>query len=195
MLVMTSDEKARIMREPLVAYTIIFFICLFGAYITFGILSSTGFVKDERIQLGGAAAGFFAFFTLVSWRYSSEMKKVRESEASREKRDLEGKTLTPRLAVIFKENTDTRDNVRLNLSKCCYRLTRYEGEKMIEDKRDIPIKPIPNKGVMGGYYIRLPIEIQKDMRIDFTLTQQNGEDSRKWKGIWDPGEYILEVTP
>ena len=189
---MTSDEKARIMREPLVAYTIIFFICLLGAYITFGILSSTGFVKDERMQLGGAAAGFFAFFILVSWLYSSEMKKVREAEASREERDLEGRTLKPRLAVIFKENSDTRDNVRLNLSKCCYRLTRYEGAKMIEDKRDIPIEPILNRGV-GGYYIRLPIEIQKDMRIDFTLTQED-EDSKKWTGTWDPGEYILEVT-
>ena len=189
---MTSDEKARIMREPLVAYTIIFFICLLGAYITFGILSSTGFVKDERMQLGGAAAGFFAFFTLVSWRYSSEMKKVREAEASREERDLEGKTLTPRLAVIFKKNSDTRDNVRLNLSKCCYRLTRYEGAKMIEDKRDIPIEPISNRGV-GGYYIRLPIEIQKDMRINFTLTQED-EGGKKWTGTWDPGEYILEVT-
>jgi hypothetical protein len=195
MLAMTSDEKVRIIRDPLVAYTIIFFLCLFGAYITFGILSSTGFVKDERIQLGGAAAGFFAFFTLVSWRYSSEMKKVREAEASRDKRDLEGKTLTPRLSVIFKENSNRSDNVQLNLSECCYRLRRYEGVKKVEHEPDIPIEPIRNNGELGGYYIKLPIEIQKDMLIDFTLSQQNGEDGRKWKGIWDPGEYILEVTP
>lgn len=70
--------------DPLWVIIIFSLISLFVAYITFGILQSTGVVKDERIQLGGAAAGFYAVFILFHLLYSSQMEKktTRETEDS-----------------------------------------------------------------------------------------------------------------
>lgn len=46
------------------------------AYVTFGILQSTGTIKDEKIQLTGAAAGFIVIFLVSSNFYKSQMEKI-----------------------------------------------------------------------------------------------------------------------
>ncbi|MEM6796647.1 MAG: hypothetical protein AAF725_21930, partial [Acidobacteriota bacterium] len=47
---------------PIVSFTVIFSLSLAAAWLFYGILESTGAVKNEAVELGGAAAGFLAFF-------------------------------------------------------------------------------------------------------------------------------------
>ena len=50
----------------------IFLVSLIGAYVTFGLLESTGAIKDEKIQLGGAVAGFVILFYMLSNFYKTQ---------------------------------------------------------------------------------------------------------------------------
>jgi len=186
--------------HPLWAYIAISLLSLLVAYITFGILDSTGFIDDERIQLGGAAAGFIVIFMVVSRRYSSEMEKIRrerremleaEEKKRREMLELGEKGIKPRVTLTFKKNGKKIDNVQLNRSKCFYQIKRYEGEKVVGGEKDI-VEVMNDHGEGGGYYIKLPIYMTNDMRIDLILTQIDGN---KWEGTLDPEEYIVGAEP
>lgn len=71
--------------NPLWAYTIIFLVSLFGAYITFGLLQSTGTIEDDNIKLGGSIAGFLFIFVVFARLYSSDLNKLRAIELKRKK--------------------------------------------------------------------------------------------------------------
>jgi len=60
------------MNGPLLSSIVIFFVSLIGAYVTFGLLESTGAIKDEKIQLGGTIVGFVVIFYMLSSFYKTQ---------------------------------------------------------------------------------------------------------------------------
>lgn len=142
--------------HPLLAYTIIFLVSLFGAYIAFGILESTGTVKDERVQLGGAVAGFFIIFIAFSKIYGSEMDKIRKYE----------------VGMVFNLSFPDKDAPSVN----------FENEKngtyeIICDDQTIKkddLKLTFNQP--SGYIWKPPIQINPDSTIQLNLVEDDGKE-------------------
>ena len=74
--------------HPLYTSVIIFVVSLMGAFVTFGILESSGVVQDEKIQLGGSVAGFIAIFVVFSKFYGSQLDKIRDEDINKLKAEL-----------------------------------------------------------------------------------------------------------
>ena len=79
-----------------------------GAFVTFGILESSGVVQDERIQLSGSVAGFFAIFFVFSNFYKTQMKIVRDEKVRKlaEELDKEKEREKKPLHIVLKFNQD-----------------------------------------------------------------------------------------
>lgn len=94
--------------HPLYTSVIIFIFSLMGAFVTFGILESSGVVQDERIQLGGSVAGFIAIFFAFSRFYNSQMEKVRDEKLRKLAEELkkEKEMGKKSLHIVLKFNQD-----------------------------------------------------------------------------------------
>lgn len=76
--------------HPLISITIIVFLSLLAAGVLFGVLSSTGIVKNRYAEFGGAAAGFFAtMYLLHRWYDSMEKRYTDTSGLAEQIRKLE----------------------------------------------------------------------------------------------------------
>jgi len=159
--------------DPLWVIIIISLISLFVAYITFGILQSTGVAKDERIQLGGAAAGFVAVFALINYAYNLQMDKKRKTE--KEIRIEE---------IRIKEQNDTESMYRINFLFP----DGYEANFMQESVNG-KYKILENGKLIGSGDVSLRLEhewiwkppkirIKQDYSIELELEDDN---HKKWK--------------
>jgi len=73
--------------HPIIALSIIVILSLLTAAVLFGVLSSTGVFKNQYVQFGGAAAGFFvAWYGFSQWY--SRMEKERSATTSSERDKL-----------------------------------------------------------------------------------------------------------
>ena len=71
--------------HPLVSLSVIVVLSLTIAIVLFGVLSSTGIVKNRNVEFGGAAAGFFASLYLIQKWY------VKMEALASENAELRGK--------------------------------------------------------------------------------------------------------
>ena len=75
---------------PLACMTVIVLLSLFVAYVLFGILSSTGIIKNDYVEFGGAAAGFFAtLYLLRRWYKEMGASERKIEELQEENRELQ----------------------------------------------------------------------------------------------------------
>lgn len=157
------------MREihPLLAYTIIFLISLFGAYISFDILNSTATVEYKPIQLGGAVAGFFVIFIAFSKTYSSEMEKIR-SQA-----DFLFSLVFPEEDVLS-VNFNKKENGTYEI--------RYRDQVIKKDTLMLEFKP------PGGWIWNPPVKIPPDSTIVLELVEDDGKN-------WIVKETIQPTIP
>jgi len=140
--------------HPLYAGATIFLISLLAAYITFGLLQSTGAVKDEKIQLGGAAAGFIIIFVVFSRFYSSQMDKLLQT-------DIQFNLFPAEQAL----------NVKFDWEKIgIYKIINKDEE--IIKKGDIRLEIQP-----GGLVWKPPAKIAPDYTIIMDLVEKDG---KKW---------------
>jgi hypothetical protein len=144
------------MREihPLFAGTTIFLISLFAAFITFGLLKSTGAITDEKIQLGGAAAGFIIIFVVFSRFYSSQMDKLFQT-------DIQFNLFPAEQAL----------NVKFDWEKSgTYKIINKNEETIKKGDVRLEIQP-------GGLVWKPPARIAADYMIIINLVEKDG---KKW---------------
>ena len=79
-------------ENPLLALSVLVVLSLVVAYILFGVLQSTGLVKNDYAEFGGAAAGFLATLYLLHKWYSK--MRARENQALRSELETLKRTLT-----------------------------------------------------------------------------------------------------
>lgn len=142
--------------NPLLAYTCIFLVSLAGAYVTFGILESTATIKNEAVQLGGAAAGFIVIFSIFSKKYSAEMEKIRSQTNFL-------------FSLVFPEEEILSINFN-NKENGTYEIISKDqinksGPLMLEFKPP------------GGWIWKPPVKIQPDSTIVLDLVEDDGD---KW---------------
>jgi|GEM_PF-5893710 len=94
----TPDKIRRI--HPLLALTVLCFLALSAAYVLFGALSSSGIVKNQYVEFGGAAAGFFvALILLQRWYRAMESKHVSITQLQHENEELRKRAHLPQFTV------------------------------------------------------------------------------------------------
>jgi len=124
--------------DPLWAIIIISSISLLVAYITFGMLQSTGAFNNEKIQLGGAAAGFFAVFLLIHKSYSSQLDKSRADGVKKLEKELdeEKKKGKKPLTVNLKFDLPTEEAKDIQFKDCILEIFD-ENDQIIDLRKNI----------------------------------------------------------
>ena len=130
----------------------IFIVSLIGAYVTFGLLESSGAIKDEKIQLGGAAAGFVVLFYMLSSFYKTQNVE-----------DLQ-------FVFEFPEEHIPNFNEKINGK---WELL-YDGKRV--DGGDILLEKI----LLGGYAWTPPVKIEPKHSIFMELVEDN--NGTRWVG-------------
>jgi hypothetical protein len=84
-LILEDRPMANKAINPLIVLSVLVFLSLVVAIILFGVLKSTGFVKSDYAEFGGAAAGFIATLYLLNKWYG----KMNEQEYNSMKNELD----------------------------------------------------------------------------------------------------------
>lgn len=149
--------------DPLWAIIIISSISLLVAYITFGMLQSTGAFKDEKIQLGGAAAGFFAVFILIQKSYSSQLDKSRaDVEKKLEKELEEEKKKRKPLTVLLKFDPPIEEVRDIKFKDCILEVIDEKSKIISRDNISL------TEGGEGAWYFQVrDIEEEWRARLKF----------------------------
>jgi len=173
-------KECIIIREihPLWVGLIIFLVSLFGAWITFGLLESTGTVEDERIKLGGAVAGFIVILLLFFRSYHQLME-----ESLKFKLVEESSKLDIGFKLMFPEEDES--NVKFTKDVHGSYVIKNGNMKIYKGKLVLEFKDF------GGYSWKPPVKIAPNWQITLTLKD---DDGKKWKVIERPVQGTIPLT-
>lgn len=168
--------------DPLWAIIIISSISLFVAYITFGMLKSTGAINNETIQLGGAAAGFFAVFILINRSYSSHLDKSRADGVKKLEKELEEekKKKTKPLTVNLKFDVPVEEVKDIQFKDCILEIFD-ENDQIIDSRKNISL----TEGGEGAWNIQL-----RDIEGDFSAHMKIIDNKDR---VWEVNKFSLYV--
>ena len=94
--------------HPIIALSIIVVLSLLTAAVLFGVLSSTGVFKNQYVQFGGAAAGFFvAWYGFSQWYAKMEKERDTTTGSERDKLLERVKQLGHELQTVADKLEDT----------------------------------------------------------------------------------------
>lgn len=163
--------------HPLYISVIIFIVCLMGAFVTFGILESSGVVQDERIQLGGSVAGFLVIFIALSNFYKSQMEKVRDEKVRKLTEELEKEKKPLTILLEFNPDDLNEDEVVRNLKfeKCTLNISENEFDEKKESSNIIL-----TKGGDEAWTFKLP-NFTPDSIAGLEIVDIVDDEERKWE--------------
>jgi len=151
------DEK----QWNLIVTVVDAFVSLFAAGILFGVLKSTGLVKNEFFQLGGAGAGFVVVFLLFERFYNEQQKAKKPMVTTNLIFTAEGEPVASNALEVI-----------LDTDRCTYEVLRFEGEKAIISK---PFKMIV-KPEGRSYSCMIPVTIKPDQFVRLKLIDKRGHE-------------------
>lgn len=183
-------DKSKKEIDPLFAIIAIAFVSLIVAYITFGILGSTGAFTDEKFQLGGAVAGFFAVFWLIFRSYRKQMDKSNKVEISKlnEKLRKEKKPLYVVLKFNQKNLAPEEEIKDLEFEKSTLKIINDKNIDKESEPEDIILTP----GGEQAWFFR-----QYDVAPgDIAILEIIDSKKRKWKSqfnLYEPYSITQEL--
>lgn len=164
--------------SPLFVIFVIVILSLFVAAVLFGILNSSGIVKNSYAEFGGAAAGFFVTLILLK-KWINNLLKIDINEQlldeNEKLKDEIAKTTTfsegMQISLDF-EHIQAID-VDLDIEHCCLKIRDKDGK----------LKPglTPNLvwNTKSGWSFQLPKIVAFEETVFLELVEVNNK--RKWK--------------
>lgn len=175
---------------PLWAIIIISIISLLVAYITFGILQSTGTYNNGIIQLGGATVGYLVVFISIYKAYSSQMDKARKGRLGELEEKLERETKCPSdilFSLVFGEDVKF-DDLKENGHYWIKEGMEEKDDKLLLEFAD----PDPFLNWPGAWIWRPPVRISSKSTIKLELKEDNG---RIWHVKKTPERITIPLRP
>lgn len=188
--VFTSQKRMK-SPPPLFAIFVIVILSLFVAAVLFGILNSSGIVKNSYVEFGGAAAGFFVTSILINKWYNNLLKiEINEKlldENKKLKEEIEKKTSFSEGMQISMDFDEIQEiDVNLDIEHCCLKIRDKDG------KLKPGLTPNLKWDKKGGGGFQLPKIVAFEETVFLELVEVNNK--RKWKTLpFSPYSKTIEA--